>query len=211
MVQRGIIGSFYTACEWIVRLAYVNVLWVGFTLMGFVVFGIFPATVAAFTISRKWINGESDIPIFRQFWQTYKKEFLQSNLLGLIIFIIGSILYFDLYFFYNLEGLYAKLLFYLFVALAVNYGVMLLHIFPIYVHYDLKRMQYLKYALIIGMSNPFHTFSMVLILIFLYFLLDVAPAASLFFSMAPLSYMYMLLSVHIHRKLEQKKQLIESV
>lgn len=205
MEVKGVLGSFYVACEWIVRLAFVNILWIGFSLLGLIVFGVFPATVAMFTISRKWIQGETDLPIFRQFWEVYRKEFVKSNLFGLVLSIIGAILVIDLYILYSLDGIFSQVLFYIFVALTFNFGVMLLYIFQVYVHYDLKTFQNIKYALIIGMSNPFHTFSMILCLIFLYFALEIAPASLLFLSVAPLSMMYMIIAYRIFSKIEQKK------
>lgn len=205
MEVKGVLGSFYVACEWIVRLAFVNILWIGFSLLGLIVFGVFPATVAMFTISRKWIQGETDLPIFRQFWEVYRKEFLKANLFGLVLSIIGAILVIDLYILYSLDGIFSQVLFYIFIALTFNFGVMLLYIFQVYVHYDLKTFQNIKYALIIGMSNPFHTFSMILCLIFLYFALEIAPASLLFLSVAPLSMMYMIIAYRIFSKIEQKK------
>lgn len=205
MEIRGIFGGFFLACEWIVRLAFLNILWIAFTLLGLGVFGVFPATIAVFTITRKWIQGETDESIFQNFWGIYKKEFLKSNLFGLILCTIGAILIFDLYFFFNLEGIFNQILFYVFVALAFNFAVMLLYIFPVYVHYDLKFFQNIKYALIIGMSNPFHTFSMILCLVFFYFIMDVAPASFLFLSVAPLSMLVMVINYRIFIKMEEKK------
>ncbi|WP_161568212.1 YesL family protein [Anaerobacillus alkaliphilus] len=205
MEMRGVLGSFYVACEWIVRLALVNILWVGFSLLGGVVLGIFPATIAMFTITRKWIQGETDLPIFQRFWAVYRKEFIKSNVFGFILVIIGAVLVTDIYIFYSLEGVFSQVLFYLFIAITFNYAIMLLYIFPIYVHYDLKLFQNFRYALIIGMSNPFHTFSMILCLVFVYFALEVAPASFLFLSVAPLSMMYMVIAHRIFLKIEQKK------
>lgn len=204
MYMRGIMGGFYSACEWIVRMAYLNILWIGFTMLGFVVLGIFPATVAMFTIARKFYQGEADLPIFQQFWKTYKKEFVKTNLFGYTLVIIGAILAFDIYFFYQLEGLVSQILFYVFIALTFNFVVMLFYIFPVYVHYDLKFFQNIKYALIIGMSNPFHTLSMILCFVFMYFVIEVAPAALLFLSVAPLSMMMMLIAYRIFMRIEHK-------
>lgn len=55
------LGSFsnvvYTICDWIARLAYINLLWILFTLSGFVVFGFFPATIAMLATLRQFIRG----------------------------------------------------------------------------------------------------------------------------------------------------------
>ncbi len=205
MEMRGVLGGLYGACEWVVRLAFVNILWIGFSLLGGIVLGLFPATVAMFSIARKWIQGETDLSIFQSFWEIYRKEFFKSNVFGLLVVMIGAILVTDIYIFYQLDGVFAQVLLYLFIAITFNYGVMLLYIFPVYVHYDLKIFQNFKYALIIGMSNPFHTFSMILCLVFVYFALEVAPASFLFLSIAALSLMYMVIAHRIFMKIEQKK------
>ncbi|BDG36084.1 DUF624 domain-containing protein [Saccharococcus caldoxylosilyticus] len=56
MMPSGLLdGKLYRVCEWITRLACINILWMLFTLAGLIVFGIAPATVALFTIVRKWL------------------------------------------------------------------------------------------------------------------------------------------------------------
>src|SRR5690625_7886567 len=91
-------GRFMKVCEVISRMAYVNLLWIFFTILGLGVLGIIPATVSLFTITRKWVMSEQDIPVFKTFWQTYRKEFIKSNMLGVILFEIVFLLYIDLAF-----------------------------------------------------------------------------------------------------------------
>src|SRR5436190_181234 len=61
------LGSFsnavYTFCDWIARLAYINLLWILFTLSGFVVFGFFPATIAMLATLRQFIR-KNHPPVF---------------------------------------------------------------------------------------------------------------------------------------------------
>src|SRR3954453_4511011 len=104
MQMGGVMGGIYTVCDWIWKIALVNILWILFTLTGFIVFGIMPATVALFTVVRKWTMKESDIPIFPNFFQTYKKEFLKANIVGLTIAGIGFFLFFDYRIVMALEG-----------------------------------------------------------------------------------------------------------
>ncbi|WP_084028990.1 YesL family protein [Bacillus sp. J33] len=61
------------------RLVYLNLLWIAFSLLGIVLFGFFPATAAMFSVVRKWIMGETDVRVFKEFWQTYRKEFWKAN------------------------------------------------------------------------------------------------------------------------------------
>lgn len=76
-------NGFYRFCEWVMRLAYLNLLWIGFSLAGAVVFGLAPATAAMFAVTRQWVMGNTDIPVFQTFFQTFKKEWAKSSVLGL--------------------------------------------------------------------------------------------------------------------------------
>ncbi len=46
METAGIRGIALRLCDWIVRLAYVNGLWLGFSLLGGVVLGFFSSTTS---------------------------------------------------------------------------------------------------------------------------------------------------------------------
>ena len=39
--------------EWVIRLVYLNILWIGVSLLGLGILGIFPATSALFPVLRK--------------------------------------------------------------------------------------------------------------------------------------------------------------
>ena len=60
-------------------MAYANALWVLFSLLGLIVLGIAPATVALFSITKDWAKKDWDQPVFQTFWQTYKTEFFRAN------------------------------------------------------------------------------------------------------------------------------------
>ena len=98
MEMEGLTGRFLRICEVISRLAYANLLWILFTVLGLGIFGFMPATVALFTVTRKWVMGDRDIPVFKTFWNTYRKEFFKSTLFGVVLFAIGYIIYIDLAF-----------------------------------------------------------------------------------------------------------------
>ncbi|MFA9556724.1 DUF624 domain-containing protein [Evansella sp. AB-rgal1] len=54
MDNKGLIGNLYRVSEWLIRLAYINILWMLFTIVGLIILGIAPATATVFTIIRKW-------------------------------------------------------------------------------------------------------------------------------------------------------------
>jgi uncharacterized membrane protein YesL len=154
MERNRLLTGIYNLCKWITHFAYMNILWVLFTLLGGVVFGIIPSTVAMFAIARKTAMGEEDIPVFKTFWGTYRSEFLRSNLLGLILTGIGLVWYFDLHFFRQFEGSIYTIMNYAMMMLGMVFFILLIYVFPVYVHYDLKLYQYLTYALKIGFLRP---------------------------------------------------------
>ena len=99
MRDKGVMAMMYGACEAIMKIAWLNGIWVLFTLGGGIVFGWAPSTAAMFTVVRKWLLGRTDAPLFKTFYQTYKKEFFKANGLGLILITAGTILFVNYQFF----------------------------------------------------------------------------------------------------------------
>lgn len=71
--MNGFIDGYYRFAVWITRFAYLNLLWIAFSLVGLGVVGFFPATAAMFAVVRKWVHGEKDIPVFQVFGKTIKR------------------------------------------------------------------------------------------------------------------------------------------
>src|SRR5699024_11418896 len=76
--------------RWVVKLAYLNILWFLFCIAGGVILGWAPATVGVFTILKKW-DEEGNIPIFYTFFYTYIKAFIKYNFISLDINILDII------------------------------------------------------------------------------------------------------------------------
>ncbi|WP_163536061.1 DUF624 domain-containing protein [Gracilibacillus sp. YIM 98692] len=147
-------------CIYIVKLVYLNILWFLFTLLGLVVLGIAPATVALCRVQKMWLEERHVPSIFSLFWQEYKKHFKKSNLLALTMLILGYLIYFDLKFFVQKDGLFNQIISLFIFILSIWYIIILIYIFPTYVHYQLKWWKYIQYAFVIGMVNPLKTIGM---------------------------------------------------
>src|SRR5690625_6019457 len=76
-------SALYRIMEWISRFAYIQILWLLFTLLGLGLLGFFPATISMLAVMRDWFLSKPDSPIFRTFWSYYKKEFIRANLFGM--------------------------------------------------------------------------------------------------------------------------------
>jgi len=91
-------SAIYAILEWITRFAYVNLLWILFIIAGGIIFGVYPSTIAMFGMVRDWLRGNPDLPVFKTFWNYFKREFVKSNILGLFLNLIIVLIVLDLFY-----------------------------------------------------------------------------------------------------------------
>ncbi|WP_053363440.1 DUF624 domain-containing protein [Bacillus sp. FJAT-27251] len=188
--------------EWTFRLAYVNLLWICFSVLGLFLFGFFPATAAMFTVIRKWRLKEQ-VPIFQTFKETYRKEFTDANKVGWLLMFIGFFLYIDFFILFRLEGSIFLFLAFILIPLTFVYLSILLYIFPVFVHFQLKNIEYIKYAFIISLSYPHLT---ILMLLGSFVLISIYLTFPMFFPLllgSSLSTLCMYISKRVVQKLEK--------
>ncbi|WP_042462361.1 YesL family protein [Neobacillus dielmonensis] len=174
MQMNGLTGALYKLSEWIMKLALINILWLGFSVAGLVVFGFFPATIAMFVVIRKMLMGNFDVPVFKTFWESYKKDFMKSNLLGLIVVVLGYFLYVDVHLLKSSSG-FINLLHYPVLLICLGYILTLCYVFPTFVHYDLKVLQVFRTSLYIMLFNPLSTGLMVIGGVAIYLIMTTIP------------------------------------
>jgi uncharacterized membrane protein YesL len=187
------------------KLAYMNILWIFFTILGLVVFGFFPATISMFTIVRKWLKREEPFPIFHTFWHTYRKEFLKSNGFGLIFILIGYVLYYD-FTFIGLNSGKLTFLVPVLVLILIAYVITLLFFFPVYVHFDLSFFRTFKQTLLIALSSPLEAVQILLACGLVYGAVNLLPGITPFFTGSVLSIVVMWISLKAFEKIEKKKR-----
>lgn len=173
---------FHEASEWIVRLVWTNILWFVFIVAGLGVFGIMPATVALFTVTRKWKMGDLDVSILKVFKETFRKEFVRSNILGLIFAAISCFLYVDLKIAENMEGTFSVILYVFISFIILLYLNTLIHFFPVYVHFNYSLRDYIKQSFIISLISPVSTILMTAGLFFIGYLIVNMPGLLPFIS-----------------------------
>lgn len=162
MEINGFFGVVYRFSEWITRFVYVTLLWLLFTVLGFGLLGLMPATTAMFSIMRKWTMGDKDIPIFKIYKNAYKSDFRKANVLGLILLLGGGLIYFDFNFF-NIDHSYVvQLMRGVDLIASIIYLMMLVYVFPVFVHYDTSVLKTLKYATLFALGHPFRTMGLLI-------------------------------------------------
>ncbi|RCW76742.1 YesL family protein [Saliterribacillus persicus] len=212
MEMTGVWGGFYRLSLWVTRFAWLNILWLSFTLLGLIFFGLMPATIAMFTVTRKWVQKEVDIPIFQTFFKAFKSNFIRSNLFGIVIFIFGYILSINLKYtgLMNESNLYPLLLG-LFVIAAFLYVMLILYIGPVFVHFELSFWQYIKYAIMIGVTNLHFSICALTLLAGVYFISFTYPGLIIAFSFSISAYIIMFLAnIGFTQLLKKQQQQIES-
>ncbi|MEZ8646721.1 DUF624 domain-containing protein [Vibrio sp. 10N.286.51.F4] len=71
------------ACQWISRLAWLNLIWVMLVICGAGLFGIVPASVVVCTLLRRLLNGNNVRT--SEVWEEYKSVFFRANQLLIIV------------------------------------------------------------------------------------------------------------------------------
>ncbi|NBJ68847.1 MULTISPECIES: DUF624 domain-containing protein [Clostridia] len=179
--MQGVANGFFRVSEWVMRLAYLNLLWIAFTFLGLAIFGFMPATTAMFAIVRKWQRGVEDFPIFTTFWSVYKKDFKSVNIIGVVLFLLGYFLSIE----FQILKSQTELIYYLarfgVMAQFILYSIVVAYFFPIFVHFKLTKKDYFKWTFIIGLSHPILTVFLLGLLTFFYFIIIKTIPAFLFF------------------------------
>src|SRR5690625_1161454 len=198
-------SALYKIATWIMRLAYVNILWITLTLTGAIIVGFFPAMTSMFAVVRQWVMGNTDVPIFNTMWNTYKSEFLRSNILGSMLIFIGIVLYIDFLFFDVIAAQFNNLFMFIFFTLLLVYFMLISFIFPVIVHFDMKTLTYLKYALVFGASYPLNAFYIILTIIFIVYGSISFPVVAFFFAGSLLSLISMRFAYTAFQRNEEKR------
>lgn len=151
----GWAGALLRAGEWVLRLAYLNLLWILFTLLGAGILGLFPATAAVFSVIRKGMTDDGKtLPVFRAYWTFYRADWLPMNVLMLIFAVMGWGLILDFRLVRGWAGTGQPwVVFFLAFAFSV-YLLSLMHLFPLYAHYRLKLHEYVLQSFRVTLCRP---------------------------------------------------------
>lgn len=178
--------------NWCFNIVLLNILWIVFSGTGFFIFGIFPATAALFLVLKKMIMEDENTPIISPFFKTFKSEFIKSNVIGYIFLIIGSILYVNLRIIESIDNNFLQLsMASITVVIAIVFILTFIYIFPIFVHFNFKLLQYPVHALVLAIAKPLHTFFLLVVLGVISYLFFVLPELILIFGFSGVCFVIM--------------------
>lgn len=200
MELEGWKGKLYWFVEWITLLAVLQLLWTGLTLLGLLLFGVAPATVAMFTTLRKRLQGEEDLKrLVKIYWNTYKVEFIPSNRIGMILLSVGYFLTINFHIISSFHGLLGLLLLTAFISISIFFGIIVVNIFQLYAHYDLPTLRYFAASIIFSIAYPLQMISNIVGLMILYKIYSWFPGLIPFFGVSLAALFLTWMSSHIFK------------
>lgn len=199
-------GSFYTLCSWITKIAYVNLLWIVFSIAGLFVFGIMPATIAICTVVRKWFLKEAEFAIFPVFVTTYKQEFISANKLGMLLWLTIGLLLADFLFLQSVGGLIQVIFTVPLIIVIFLLTAIILYIFPVYVHFEQSFFLQIKNALLIALVNPLHLFLMMITICAVSVIYWLLPSLIPFFGVSLITVLMMFFALKSFASLESRQK-----
>lgn len=196
--------TFNNIIYFILKLMYVNVLWILFTFVGLVIFGLFPATGAMFSTIKKLVDNKGETPIFRTFWQFFRKDFFMLNGHFIVFAVVIYFIYFDIQFLLANSG---KLTFLYPVVLLISLSALmtLLFFFPVFAHFKLTFLQYVKQAFLIAVTNIVEFIFILLSLIGIGVITYYFPGVILILPASVFAYLSILFSNRAFEKISIKK------
>lgn len=209
MYANGFITSLDRIAVWITRMVLLNILWIAYTLLGLIIGGIFPATIAALGVVRKWLMGEQEIKIWESFREIYKQEFISANGLGWILSVIGAGLFLNFKIIEASQGQLNILIPFAFYLILFFYLLIVIWSFPLKAHYEAGIFRTIINALILGLTKTHISVVIIISLFAVTYLSLEVPTFILFllFSLSALIWFWN--AFRIFKRLD--KQIIESI
>lgn len=144
-------SKLFIFCEWIMRLALLNILFVFFTLAGCIIFGITPAYTAMMKVFKQLYEGQ-DVRIFSRFYFIYKTEFIKSNKFGLLYGYVIGLLFANFLFIQTLPVAIQTFAMLLLIIGILIVAMSLLYVFPLYLKFEATTWRLIKNSFFIALA-----------------------------------------------------------
>ncbi|OCA85979.1 hypothetical protein A8F94_14125 [Bacillus sp. FJAT-27225] len=205
MEMNGFMGVFHRFSLWVVRLAYLNIVWILFTLAGLVIVGVGASTLALFAVLRKMIVFDEDVKIFHAFKEEFKLNFSRGIKLSFLYTGIGLLIYFDIRYFSQFEGMFYEILVGFFTILFILFGLAFCYVFPICSHFQMKTSESFKNSFLFPVFAPLQTLLIVLGLILCTIFFTIVPGFLPFLGISLPAYVISYFAQLSFKRLEEKR------
>lgn len=122
----------------------------------------FPATSAMFSVARKWVTGDADVPLFRSFFRYFRENYKMSLLGGLVFELLYVVFLVNFQFYTNQTNWLGNLnlVFLVFLLLLV---AVVFNFFCYVAHFDLPFAKLLRNSVLITIAKLPNTLTILVI------------------------------------------------
>jgi len=198
-------GLMIKISEWIVTMTVLNLLWLLLTLLGGVLLGWAPATVAIMAVWRQKARTTDKVPLVKTMWEAYWQNFLKANAIGWILKLCGALLIFYSFTLSYWEGVIMLVFWVLFSMIVVIFMIVGIFVFSVYIHYDLKFVMNFRYAFLIGLSHLHFVGVMAVTIAVVFWVYTLFPGLMLVFAVSFPSMCITQLALVVFGKIEDKQ------
>ncbi|MGY4691348.1 YesL family protein [Salibacterium sp. K-3] len=190
--------------RWISRLALLNLLWLLTSLAGLIAAGVFPALSAMLAVTRKWVLEGTEFPLIKTYLYQVKCDFWKANAIGWMLTGTAGLLYVNYEVLMQWDVPFSVVITAAFYFLVFLFLLVVVNIFPLFVHYEAAIGSLFKNALIIGFARLPLTIVFLFLLGGMVYFSAALPAASLFFSGSLVSFTVMKLMLWSLKKVDAR-------
>lgn len=200
IMSEQLVFSLDRLLRWIIKVFWLHVLIIGFSILGLFIAGLFPAIVAALSVSKKWLDQE-EFSIAKEFRKVYFQEFFKANLLGWVFALIGFVLYINYTVMVQMGDQLSVIVVFAYYFVIFVYMTVLAWAFPLYVHTKERLGTLIKNAFIMGVTFLPRTIGIFVgVFIILYISLSI-PTMLLFFTGSLLALYIMFITHRVFEKI----------
>lgn len=200
IMSEQLVFSLDRLLRWIIKVFWLHVLIIGFSILGLFIAGLFPAIVAALSVSKKWLDQE-EFSIAKEFRKVYFQEFFKANLLGWVFALIGFVLYINYTVMVQMGDQLSVIVVFAYYFVIFVYMTVLAWAFPLYVHTKERLGTLIKNAFIMGVTFLPRTIGIFVgVFIILYISLNI-PTMLLFFTGSLLALYIMFITHRVFEKI----------
>jgi len=152
-------GKSATFIKSFVNIVMLNILWIIFSIP-IITIGISTAAMTS-TVKRWHIDGEDSV--IRLYFKEFKKYTGQGLMIGTPWILLGGLLVYDLWYFFNIESGLRVMLISITLIVFIFYILISAFLFPVLVHSNVQGMGIIKQSIIYVISGKKDAFAIILI------------------------------------------------
>lgn len=151
--MKNITGKIFIFSEWVMNLFLLQLYWILGSLVGGIIVGIVPSSIAMFATIRELYNSPEELNILYFFKNEYKKNFKTSLFISVLYFLSFSLSYiYSLFLSFTTESWLAYTHILMYINLIIIF-LFTLYLIPVFIHYEIENKHLVSTTIIILLNS----------------------------------------------------------